>query len=856
MSIVLRLAVRNLLRHPWRSLATLIGIGLGIAAVLTTLSVGDNVEANLRTALQAASGRADLLVTPGPGGRAVLEIEPLTSQIAGVAGVVAVEPVLLTRAEPLRLESAPERGGVIPGIDSGFQLAGRRTEIPERMPLALSAGAFPVAGTNGIAIADGFAAVRGIEVGHNVDFRFQTGLVSLPVVGLLDDAVGYASTNGGRVGVMHLADLSALLRLEGRASNLEIEAADAAAVTDVQETIAALIGDGYAVTFPAGSGNFASGIVQTLQSGLSVLAATLLALGAFLAYNTFMASVVERNREYALLRTICMTRADVRRMALYEALALAVAGVLMGVLLGVLLSYLMTRLNAAALGFEFRTLVIPVRSVLLASVLGVVASLAAGTLPANSASRTAPMRAHQNPNGGLRRWQLPVGLVLLILGALAALVPWRGPAALIGVAGSLGLFFVGVSLASPALLIPTVAWLRPVMLRLFGAPGRLAVSFSQRNAARNGVAIGTVVVGVGLVIGVGSMVASINRAVASWVDTTVIGDLFVTTPVGFPPGFGSEAEEVPGVAIASGVGIKVVRFLDAPDSRGRSVAMVLVEPSRFDPEVGFGRFQYLPGQGDDLLGYQALLRSDAVLVANTMRDRYGIEKGDTITLRTVDGFKDFEVGGVVVDFTAGGETVVTSLDNLDAFGGGTPELYVLTVDPGVAPEVVRERLSERFPDLGLDATLNLDYRRYILDVSSQAFSTTRMLLVIAVLVATLGVANTLGMNLVNRGHEIAVLRTLGLSRGGVRLLIAAEGIVIMLLGALIGAGFGILLARVVTTTAGSVTGFMLEPVIPWSVALMALLASPAAGLVASLLPARSAARLAPSRALATWSDNV
>ncbi len=856
MSIVLRLAVRNLFRHPWRSLATLVGIGLGIAAVLTTLSVGDNVEANLRSALQAAAGKADLLVTPGPGGRAVFEVEPLASQIAGVEGVVSVEAVLMTRAEPARVGGAPERGGVIPGIDSGFQVAGRRTENLASLPLALSAGSLPAAGSNAIAVADGFAAGRDIEVGQVVQFRFSTGTVDLLISGLLDDAVGYASTNGGRIGVMHLDDLAAILRLEGRTSNLEIEVVDAPSVPFVQDAVAELAGDDFAVTFPAGSGNFASGIVQTLQSGLSVLAATLLALGAFLAYNTFMSSVVERRHEYALLRTICMARSDVRRMALYEALALAVAGVVMGVLLGVLLSYLMTRINAAALGFEFRTLVVPLRSVLLASVLGVVAAVLAGTLPANSAARTPPMQAAQTPEGGLRSWQLPLGLLLLAVGAAAALFPWRGQAALIGVAGSLGLFFVGVSLASPALLVPAVRALRPLMVRLFGAAGRLGVSFAQRNAARNGVAIGTVVVGVGLVIGVGSMVESVNRAVASWVDTTVIGDLYVTTPVGFPPGFGVEAERVEGVAIASGVGIKVVRYLDDPEGRGRSVALVLAEADRFDPRVGFGRFQYLPGQGDDVTGYQALLRPDAVLVANTIRDRYGVQAGDTMTLRTVDGFRDFEVAGVVVDFTAGGETIVTGLGNIDAFGGGTPELYVMTVDAGVAPIVVRERLLAAFPELALDATLNLDYRRYILDVSSQAFGTTRLLLVIAVLVATLGVANTLGMNLVNRSHEIAVLRTLGLSRAGVRWLIAAEGVIVMLLGAAIGGVFGFLLSRVVTTTAGSLTGFMLEPVIPWSVALLALLAAPVAGLVASILPARRAAKLAPSRALATWSENA
>ncbi|HRP47466.1 MAG TPA: ABC transporter permease, partial [Trueperaceae bacterium] len=92
MSTLGRLAMRNLFRHPWRSLATTLGIGLGIAAVLTTLSVGANVEANLRSALQAAAGKADLLLTTGAGGRSVFESEPLLAEVRADAGVEAAYP--------------------------------------------------------------------------------------------------------------------------------------------------------------------------------------------------------------------------------------------------------------------------------------------------------------------------------------------------------------------------------------------------------------------------------------------------------------------------------------------------------------------------------------------------------------------------------------------------------------------------------------------------------------------------------------------------------------------------------------------------------------------------------------------
>jgi len=846
-----RLALRNLLRHRWRSLATVFGVGIGIAAVLTTLSVGANVEGNVRSALQAAAGKADLLVTPGESGRSVFEVAPALEAARATAGVKAAYPVLNTRAEPVRSIQSFQRS-IIPGVDTGFQLSGRVTSVPSDLPARVATGALPTTGSDGVAIAQGFASERGIEVGDTVTFATSFGDVPLKVTGLLDDRYGVASTNGGRVGVIDIQDLRDILHLQGRASHIEVLVDASVPVEDVRTRLEArlsALSQDLTVTYPAVSGNVASGIVDTLQSGLSVLAVTLLALGGFMAYNTFLASVVERTREYALLRTICMTRGDVQRLALYESAALSLVGVAVGIALGVVLSYGMTRLNAVALGFDFRTLVIPVRSVVIASVVGISVSLAAGLLPARNASRTPPLAATRDAEDLTRPRSIALGWAFLAAGAGLSLIPWSGYLALAAGGVAMAVFFVGVTLATPSLLAPALRVLTPLLVRAYGAAGRLGSNFALRNAARNGVAIGTVAVGAGLIIGVGSMVAGINRAIASWVDTTVVGDLFVTSPVSFPDDFESRAQRLPGVDAASGVGIRVVRFQPKDAPRGRSIALILVDPQRFDPQGGFGRFQYIQGQGDNREGYRALRRGGEVLVANTMRDKYGIGKGDTIRLRTTEGFRDFPVAGVVVDFTGGGETVVGSIHDMGLFGGGSPDLYVIADKPGTDPQTVRGELLSAFPGLHLDVTLNADYRRYILRLTQRTFVTTNALLLIAVLVAALGVANALGMNLVSRSHEIAVLRTVGMTRAGVRRLIAAEGIVVTLVGALLGVAFGLLLGRVIVAGGSALTGFVLTPVVNWPLVGLALVASPLVGFFASLLPARRAAQLSPTRAL-------
>ena len=685
-------------------------------------------------------------------------------------------------------------------------------------------------------------------------FATRFGDLPLRVTGLLDDSIGYATTNGGRVGIVHLADLQAALRLDGRASFLEVLLTPDAGLQEVQSDLAARIddafGDALEVALPAGSGDVARGIVETLQSGLLVLAAALLALGGFMAYNTFTAAVVERTHEYALLRTICLTRSDVRKLALLEAGFVSILGVLAGLALGVLFSYLITIVNAAALGYEFRTLVIPVWSAVLASVTGAGVALFAGTMPALAASRTPPLAALRNAAEiQVTARRAILGVALAAAGVVAALAPWDGLWALLGAAVAMALFFIGVAMAAPALLAPAVRVLAAPLRWMFGAAGKLGAGFTERNAARNGVAIGSVIVGTGLVIGVGSMVAGINHAVRSWVETTVVGDLFVTSPVSFPDDFVTRASAVEGVDQVSGVGIRVVRFEPAGAERGRSVALVLVDPERFHPSAGFGQFQYIQGQGDPQRGYEALAGGDALLAANTIRERFGIGVGDTVSIRTSDGFAEFPVEGVVVDFTGGGETFVASIREIDRFGGGTPDLFVFTVAPNADSAEVRSRLLEAFPELYLDITLNAAYREEILTLTQRSFVTTNALLVLAVLIAALGVANTLGMNLAGRQREVALLRTLGLTRSGVRSVVSAEGIVIVSWGGLLGVGFGILLSGVVTAGASALTGYVLEPVIPWRLVIVALIAAPGFGFLASLLPARRAASLSPLLAL-------
>src|SRR5690625_7810389 len=138
--MLLRLAVRNLLRHPWRTAATVVGVAIGIAAVLATLSIGDNVEANVASTLSAASGGADLLIAPGLEGRAVLDIEDILGRLEGDPAIAQPGPVLNPRAEPER-EVQEQGSPIIPEAAPGSQLPGRGLDEAANPPVRTGGGA-------------------------------------------------------------------------------------------------------------------------------------------------------------------------------------------------------------------------------------------------------------------------------------------------------------------------------------------------------------------------------------------------------------------------------------------------------------------------------------------------------------------------------------------------------------------------------------------------------------------------------------------------------------------------------------------------------------------------------------------
>jgi putative ABC transport system permease protein len=570
-----------------------------------------------------------------------------------------------------------------------------------------------------------------------------------------------------------------------------------------------------------------------LTAGVDV-AAVMLTLFASLALfvallviaNTFSILFAQRSRDLALVRCVGATRGQVRRAIRVEALVLGVAASLAGVGAGIAAGY---GLVALANALTDRALLgdVEISAVWVggAALLGVLATLVASWLPTRRVVRTSPLVALRPTEGVQAR--SAAGVVRIALGALCLTAGVVGLAAAIAaevavvmvVGGSL--FFLGVLVLGP-LLVPALIRLGGAAARWTGPAARLATANAVRHPKRTATTTAALLVGVTLTVAVLTGLASSREATASEmerqhpVDAALIAG---TTPLDDDVLARVRATE--DVAAATPVPGVVARLSD-----GIGALPALAEPA--DPGV-LRAAEPAIGARQVLLPYEMVPDDGRVTV------RVG---GASVELRAVGTEGWGEAARVA-------PTTLARLTDEPV----TQAIWVRAAD-GADPEDLTGDLTAIARPADAEVTSGLSRRAYVelqLDVLT---GTVVALLGIAVVIALIGIANTLGLSVLERGREHALLRALGLTRRQLRWLLAAEGMLLSLVATVLGSAIGVLFAwvGVRTLVVPIIDGAGL--VLPWWQLATVIVVSAVAGLLAAVLPARRAVRVAPAAGLA------
>jgi len=578
-----------------------------------------------------------------------------------------------------------------------------------------------------------------------------------------------------------------------------------------------------------------------LSTALLLFALVALVVGSFIIYNTFSIVVAQRSREMALLRAIGASRKQVLRSVLLESTVVGLLASGIGIVGGIALSYGLKGL-ANAIGFDIpgKGVTIHPNAVVVGLVVGTVVTVLSAIVPARQASRVAPIAAIRDvaiERRSRSAARLTIGSVLAVLGVISLFSGLFGGSGiqLVGI-GAVALF-AGVVVLGPLFARPVSLWIGSPLPALKGMPGTLARENAARNPKRTSVTATALMIGVALVGFITVFAASTKASFAKAIDSQVLGDFVIKGP-GFQTGFSPKLEasiaKLPEVAAATPIRQDVFAI---NTTRHQLIAL---DPAGAQQEFNFGA----------VAGTFTDLTPDSIGVSKYEADNHhwtiGTELPVTFVntgathLRVAFIFKQRIFSDFFISTTAYDRHYNDPLDNqifVKLKSGVTPAQGRGAIEPLLAPYHTAQ-LED-----------NAQYKSDQLKNLNGLLALVYVLLLFAVLIALVGIANTLALSIHERTREIGLLRAVGMSRRQIRSTVRWESVIIALFGTLLGIAIGLFFGWSVVTALHNQGITTFDPALAQLVIIVLFAA--VSGIVAAILPARRAAKLDVLRAVAT-----
>lgn len=809
---LVRLSLRNLGRRKARTILTLLGIALGVAAMVAVGVVRESALRSVKDLFDQAAGRADLTVTNAVAGIVGGEgfDAAVLKQVQSVEGVEAAAPLLQVITLSTAQLSDWQFSFAFGNFD-GTMIYGVDPDTSRDMGhYRLAAGDdLDTADDDAILLTESYAETLGVDVGDMVELIAPAGQARFTVIGLLASE-GLGRLNRGQVGVTKLATAQRHFERPNRLDQVDVVVARGTDTDDLGARLETALGEGFRVFRPASKGALVDQLLQTVVTGMSFVGVLSLLVGGFLIYNTFATTVTERTRELGLLRALGTSRDQIVGLVLIEAALMGVLGASLGVLLGMGMASGLREMAAVLVYNELTTLVLLPQHVISGLVLGVAVTLVAALIPALQAGRLPVMETIQQrrrEDGQISRWQVVAGLILaapsLAVTIVYAIHPLDAP---------FGLFYltpvallVGVGLLIPA-AIPPLERFAGAVLGLLGVEGRLGGRNLARNPGRAALTAGALTFGLASVIIIWAVMDGMANLSQEYLDKTLAADLWIYAPQPLPPTLTAEFESLPGVALVGG-GRNLPTRLILPDPTQPQVTIVF---TAFDPRrLERITLLFAPGGGTQEEARARLEAGGAVLIASPLREWYGFDVGDSVWLQTLEGPVDFEVAGVTQDVASNGFVVHGVWDDATRYlGTDQPSIFAVNLAEGADAEVIGQRILDKWGETyNLRIETNENFRTRVEYESERMTALFDNMVLVGVAVAALGVVNTLLMNVLERRREIGMLRSLGMTQGQVVWLILAEAAAMGGLGGVLGLGLGAWLSYFSVISSTSATGY-------------------------------------------------
>lgn len=845
---MLQLTVRGLLAHKRRLASTVLAILLGVAFMAGSRILTDTMSASLSgvyvdsertTDVQV---RGDVAFDASAGAIRGSVPASVVDQVAKVPGVAGVAPRIEGFAQVLGANGKP-----VGDLAKGAAPVGAAwASDPALNPFRLVEGRAPA--TDGEVVIDrGTARSASLRVGSETRVLTAEAPRDVRVVGIA--RFGDADSMAGTSSVLFTADAAGrYLASDGSVSSIAIRAADGVSQADLARRVAAVLpAKTEAVTgtlLADENQDRKNDDVSFFSMFITVFAVVALLVGAFIINNTFAIVVAQRTRELALVRALGASRRQVRRSVALEALLVGAFSSTLGLLGGIGVARgLYALMDGFGISLPEASLVVKPSSLVLAFAVGLVVTVLSALLPARRAARVAPVAAMRDlavetPRRSGKRAALGVvlaggGAASVVIGVLAGSIPGVLIGALVSV--------LGVATLGPVIARPAVRLLGAWLPATRGVRGQLARENAVRNPRRTSATAAALMVGVSLVGAMTSFAASGKWSVQHSFDKEFRGDFVVDSGGWQWGGFSKELAEdlakAPELTAVSGKRFTAVQLegnleYEFAGFDTRALAGV------FDIGTKAGSAEAMGLNGIAL--QEGLAEKRGVSVGDTVDVVFGSGEQRTLTVKALYSHSDW-VGKAFVDSTVFDDAQPAALDLQVAAKAA----------PGVSPAEARAAIERAASAYG---GVTVRDRSQVLDQIVEQFNTflgvVYALLALAILIALIGIANTLGLSVVERTREIGVLRAVGMSRAHVRGMVRWEAALIGAFGAVLGLAVGMFLGwSLVFAISQQVETARF--VVPWSQLGVIVAVASTCGVIAALLPARRAARLDVLQAIAT-----
>lgn len=839
------LTLKGLLARKVRLFLTAISVMLGVAFVSGTLVLTDTVNAafdqlyagltkgtDVNVRAKAAFTDSTTLGSPKPFPATVVD------QVRRVPGVAAAEGSLTGYALMLDKSGKPIQPGGAPTLAAGFQ-----TDRELAGGFTLRAGRGPQA-PNEVVIDAATARKHGFAPNDKINILFEAGgQRQFTVVGV----AGFGKADNLAGATLATFQMSAAQQLLGRAGQfdtIDVRGDSGIKPDELRARIARVLPVGLeAVTSATVSSEASRSVGDALKIFTAVFlgfAAVSLLVGSFIIWNTFSILVTQRSREHALLRAIGAGRRQILGAVLAEAVVVGLVASGLGLAVGLgVATGLRGLLKVIGMELPDTTLQLHPRTVIAAVAVGLGVTVVAALAPAWKATRIPPIAALRDaatPARGVSRWRLAIG-ALLFLAGVAGLVRAMSaesqlPAASIGALAT----FLGIMMLAPIMVRPLVRVLgAPISGSVAGGLGRLNAMRTPRRTASTATAL---VVGLALVVATTVVASSIKASVGDVIDRANRADLILKASSQFSPGIPSGVADRLRKLPEAGT-VSEMRFGRAQIG-GVGTFIAGLDPATVDRVANLGVAS----------GSVGALGTDGIMVAADVAKAKGLRIGSPFPLKFAQtGDRQLRVAGTFTDTTLVGSSYLVSLDTYNANFSERLDIAVLVAArEGVTTDQVKQAAKAaltEYPNVSVSDSAELKKTQG--DSVNLLLGMVNLMLALAVLIALLGVVNTLALSVLERTRELGLLRAVGMTRRQVRSAVRWEAVLIAAVGAVFGVALGLAFGAAFANALASIgiTTVAVPVVSPIVYAVVAALA----GVLAAILPARRAAKVDILRAV-------